>query len=80
MVVQFCDGCGNLLDESADETIQYELCGRTNILISSYPTPPLPPSQLTQKTQTWHYSTRKPQHQQTSPHASGPNYNNSRRT
>ncbi|OJJ72077.1 hypothetical protein ASPBRDRAFT_43472 [Aspergillus brasiliensis CBS 101740] len=29
MVVPFCDDCGNLLDESPNDTLQCELCGKT---------------------------------------------------
>lgn len=29
MVVQFCEDCGNLLDDLPDEVLQCELCGNT---------------------------------------------------
>ncbi|PWY72757.1 hypothetical protein BO83DRAFT_437669 [Aspergillus eucalypticola CBS 122712] len=29
MVVQFCDDCGNLLDESSDDTLKCGICGKT---------------------------------------------------
>lgn len=39
MVVQFCDDCGNLLDESSDDTLECGICGKT-----AKSTPPQPPS------------------------------------
>ncbi|OJZ86831.1 hypothetical protein ASPFODRAFT_614467 [Aspergillus luchuensis CBS 106.47] len=42
MVVQFCDDCGDLLEESSDDTLKCGICGKTAKI-----TPPQPPSLTT---------------------------------